>query len=196
MLDKVTKTPYASISEDFINQYMKEYDVDINDFPNFKNKELNEALETYYQGMHHTTHQEQHNLLCIQIDFYCYASMLEVKKIVKFVEAKSVKQDMTIQPTRHEALEPIKRLKWTGKPSQLGFIISSLVDLGYVEAPQRKDGEINFTQFAKLVKQTFDVETTENTLTKYLNKDSEKGQETLRKFNSKNFSIPHIKEIS
>lgn len=196
VLDKVTKTPFASISNDFIDKYIQEYDVDINDFPNFKNKELNDALETYYQGMHYTTHQEQHKLLCIQIDFYCYASMLEVKKIVEFVEAKSVKQDMTIQPTRHEALEPIKRLKWTGKPSQLGFIISSLVDLGYVEAPQRKDGEINFTQFAKLVKQTFDVETTENTLTKYLNKDSEKGQETLRKFNSKNFSIPHIKEIS
>jgi hypothetical protein len=107
VLDKVTKTPYASISEDFIDQYMKEYDVDINDFPNFKNKELNEALETYYQGMHHTTHQEQHNLLCIQIDFYCYASNLEVKKIVEFVETKSGKQKETNLKLKKENLKQL-----------------------------------------------------------------------------------------
>ncbi|SFN38489.1 hypothetical protein SAMN04487989_10179 [Bizionia echini] len=95
VLDKVTKTPYASIPENFLDQYIKKYDVDLNEFPKFKNKELNEALNTYYQGIYHATHQEQHNLLCIQIDFYCYASMLEVKKIIEFVESKSDKQKET-----------------------------------------------------------------------------------------------------
>ncbi|MEQ3665851.1 hypothetical protein [Olleya sp.] len=90
----------------------------------------------------------------------------------------------------------LNKLKWLGKPSQLGFIISSLVDLGYLEAPTKQDGEINFTQFAKLVKTTFDVNTTEATLSKYLNQESEKGQEPARKFKENGFDIPHIKTIS
>lgn len=196
VLDKVTKTPFASISNDFIDKYIQEYDVDINDFPNFKNKELNDALETYYQGMHYTTHQEQHKLLCIQIDFYCYASMLEVKKIVEFIETKSVKQNVKNQPIKQGILEPKSKLKWLGKPSHLGFIISSLTDLGYIEAPLRQNGDINYTQFAKLVKQTFDIDTTESTLSKYLNTDSEKGQEPMRKFEQNGFNIPHKNIVS
>ncbi|WP_157209206.1 hypothetical protein [Mariniflexile maritimum] len=92
--------------------------------------------------------------------------------------------------------EVTNKLKWIGKPSQLGFIISSLANLGYIETPLKKDGEINYTQLAKLVKETFETETTESTLSKYLNLDSEKGQETSRKFSSYNFNIPHLKTIS
>lgn len=88
------------------------------------------------------------------------------------------------------------KLKWLGGPSQLGFIISSLVDLGYIEAPKKQDGDINYTQFAKLVKQIFDVNTTESTLSKYLNQDSEKGQEPMRKFNENGFNIPHKSIVS
>jgi DNA-dependent RNA polymerase auxiliary subunit epsilon len=68
--------------------------------------------------------------------------------------------------------------------------------MGYIESPLKKDGEINYTQLAKLVKETFETETTESTLSKYLNLESEKGQETVRKFNSNNFNIPHLKTIS
>ncbi|MDG4714838.1 hypothetical protein [Winogradskyella marincola] len=196
VLDKVTKTPYASIPENFLDQYIKKYDVDLNEFPNFKNKELNEVLNTYYQGIYHATHQEQHNLLCIQIDFYCYASMLEVKKITEFIESKSKKSNTNINLMEEELLEPISKLKWLGKPSQLGFIISSLTDLGYIEAPLRQNGDVNYTQFAKLVKQTFDIDTTENTLSKYLNTDSEKGQEPMRKFEQNGFNIPHRNIVS
>ena len=95
-----------------------------------------------------------------------------------------------------ENINSSKRIKWIGKPSQLGFIMSNLAQLGYIEAPLRKNGEINYLQFARLVMQTIECETTESTLSKYLNLDSEKGQETLRKFESKNFRIPHKKEIS
>ncbi|MBN2868949.1 MAG: hypothetical protein JXK08_09775 [Flavobacteriaceae bacterium] len=92
--------------------------------------------------------------------------------------------------------ENAKKLKWIGKPSQLGFIVSSLVDLGYIEAPVRQNGDINYTQFAKLVKQTFDIDTSESTLSKYLNTDSEKGQEPMRKFEQYGFNIPHKNIVS
>lgn len=158
VLDKVTKTPYANISEDFIDQYIKEYDVDINDFPNFKNKKLSEALETYYQGIYHATHQEQHNLLCIQIDFYCYASMLEVKKIVEFVKAKSGKQKETNLNLKKENLKQLTTnqivllLQETGffnhpiienaskvKQSELISIITGLNDKNIKTAIQKLD---------------------------------------------------------
>ena len=47
-----------------------------------------------------------------------------------------------------------------------------------------------------IFKNTFDVETTESTLSKYLNLESEKGSETVRKFNDNGFDIPHLKTIS
>ncbi|WP_439152261.1 hypothetical protein [Winogradskyella sp.] len=193
--DKVSKTIFADIPEDFIDRWITQYEVDINEFPKFSNKELDQLLSMCYTGYYQEP-KTQDLIEDIQIDFYCYACMLEVKKITEFIESKSEKSNININPMKEEISEPISRLKWIGKPSQLGFIISSLVDLGYIEAPLKIDGEINYTQFAKLVNQTFDVNTTESTLSKYLNTDSEKGQEPMRKFKQNGFNIPHIKTVS
>ena len=89
-----------------------------------------------------------------------------------------------------------EKLKWIGKPSQLGFIIGKLAELGYIEAPTHKSGDINYTYFAKLVKSTFECQTTEASLSKYLNLESDKGQETVRKFEDNKFNMPHLKVIS
>lgn len=191
VLDKISKTPFATIPEDFIDRWLKKYNVDISEFPNFSNEELNKMLRKNYSG-YHIELEEQLEIEDIQIDFYCYAAMLEVKKIMSYIETKN---KVSFQNDNKE-YSIIPKLKWIGKPSQLGFIIASLVNLGYIEAPQRKDGEINYTQFAKIVKQTFDIDTTENTLSKYLNTESEKGQEPLRKFEENGFNIPHIKSVS
>ena len=87
----------------------------------------------------------------------------------------------------------LNKIKWVGKASQLGFILSNLAELGYIEPPRKKDGEINYSQFAKLVMETFEAQTTENTLTKYLNLNSDKGKETVRNFQKSGFNLPHIK---
>ena len=192
VIDKISKTPYANISEDIISQHIKEYGVDINEFPKFNNKELNIALNTYYQGMPHMTHQEQYNLLSIQIDFYCYACMLEAQKIIQFANSKTNKPDINIMDNAMST----KKLKWIGKPSQLGFIVGMLADLEYLDVPKRQNGDINYTQFANLVNQTFNVDTTPATLSKYLNLDSEKAQETYRKFKDAGFNIPHKNIVS
>ncbi|MBT8244931.1 MAG: hypothetical protein HKP48_08280 [Winogradskyella sp.] len=102
VLDKINKTPFASIPEDYIDKWLTKYKVDRNEFPNFKNQELNEVLETYYASEHITTYDKQHALLDIQIDFYCYAAMLEVKKIVTFIETKSGKQKETPLTVKQE----------------------------------------------------------------------------------------------
>lgn len=112
--------------------------------------------------------------------------------MISFLESKKSNVSKSIENNT----ENTEKIKWIGKPSQLGFIIGKLAELGYIDAPQKPNGEINFTQFAKLVNNTFNVETTEATLSKYLNLESEKGSETVRKFNDNGFDIPHIKQIS
>mgnify|MGYP003675137502 CR=1 FL=1 len=126
VLDKISKTPYANIPEDFIDKWLKEYNADISEFPNFTNKKLNEDLETYYQGLHHTTHQEQHHLLSIQIDFYCYPAMLEVKKIVAFIETKSGKQKETPLTVKQE----------NSKQLTVNQIVLLLQEIGFFNHPK------------------------------------------------------------
>ena len=88
------------------------------------------------------------------------------------------------------------KLKWSGKPSQLGYIIGQLAQLGYIEPPKRDNGEINFTQFSKDILRIFKTETTQGTLSAYLNINNEKSQETHRNFEKAKFNIPHKKAVS
>lgn len=109
----------------------------------------------------------------------------------------------------HENLDKIKatspgnidesnftKLKWNSKPSHLGYLIGMLADLDYLHTPQRPNGETNYTQLAKDVLTTFNIDTTEATLSKYLNISSEKAQETDRNFKKAKFYIPHKKEVN
>ena len=59
------------------------------------------------------------------------------------------------------------RLIWDGKPSQLGYILGTLAELGYIMPAKRKNGKINYTQFSKDVLELFKVEGTIGTLSKY-----------------------------
>lgn len=86
------------------------------------------------------------------------------------------------------------KLKWVGKPSQLGFIISELVQKGYIEAPIKTNGEINYNELSRTIKDTVNIDSTALTLAKALNPDSESGQ--ISATNKAKFTIPHIKEIS
>lgn len=89
-----------------------------------------------------------------------------------------------------------EKLEWSGKPSQLGFIFSKLAELDYLSPPKRDNGETNYTQFAKKLLNIFKLKTTEGTISKYLNSNEVKAQETQRNFDKANFNIPHKKEVS
>lgn len=102
----------------------------------------------------------------------------------------------TNSSTENIAENNTAKIKWIGKPSQLGFIIGTLTELGYIEAPRKLNNDINFTEFAKLVKNTFEIVSTEGTLSKYLNLDTEKSRETKSKFESNKFEIPPASIVS
>ncbi|MGO2357346.1 MAG: hypothetical protein ACTH6S_03950 [Mesonia sp.] len=92
--------------------------------------------------------------------------------------------------------EKSNKIKWSGKPSQLGYFVGILTSLDYMEAPKKSNGEINFSAFARQILENFEIETTPGSLAKYLNIDSEKAQEIARKLKEDNFHIPHSKTIS
>ncbi|MBC7749022.1 MAG: hypothetical protein H7Z76_10690 [Methylotenera sp.] len=191
VIDTIQKTEFSDCDQEVIAEWLKKYNSSIDEFPDFANDELNQWLLRYYNG-YFDKPTDFDFILDIQSDFYYYAAGLEAQKMISFLESK---KRVAVNNIVNQS-ETNEKIKWIGKPSQLGFIIGKLADLGYINAPTKPNGEINFTQFAKQVNNTFEVDTTESTLSKYLNLESEKGSETVRKFNDNGFDIPHIKTVS
>ena len=98
--------------------------------------------------------------------------------------------------TNKEATTENEKLKWTGGTAQLGLIIGHLAENGFIEAPKKPNGEINFARFSKLVLKNFESNAKADSLSKYLNIHSDKAQETQGKLDAENFYIPHVKLIS
>lgn len=194
-LDLVVKTleesPFININPDILDNWFKKYDSKIDEFPNFKSKELNQLLNTndFYGKL---SYPEFSFIESVQSDFYQYAAMLETKKLL--VHTENLKIKYTTNNTETTGIT--KKIKWIGKPSQLGYIIGSLAFLDYIETPKNKDGEINYTQFSKDLLAIFEIKTTPQTLSKYLNLESEKSQEPKRKFEKEDFYIPNRKIVS
>lgn len=191
VIDKIQKTPYYNFNPDILSKWVTKYNLDLSKFPCYDNRELREILDDLYDDYEKTPAENQ-LMLSIQTDFFCYAAMLEAKYMVNYVEELIEQRTPQLEILNDNS----NKLKWIGKPSQLGFIVAHLVEMGYIEAPLKRDGEINYTQFAKHVKQTFNVDTTEASLQKYLNINSDKGQEPFNKFLKNDFNIPHIKTVS
>jgi hypothetical protein len=87
------------------------------------------------------------------------------------------------------------KLKWTGKKAHLGFIMGTLVDLGYIQAPEKPNGEINHSALARIILNLFDCDSTPGSLSKYLNVTCEKSEEVRRNFTKNGFNIPHSKTV-
>ena len=72
--------------------------------------------------------------------------VLELIKIQQMLNA--LKEEKQVNP----------RIKWSGKKTHIGYILGNLALNGFIDAPKNKNGEINFTTYAKLIKQNFEVE--------------------------------------
>lgn len=179
-----------TVSDEEIKLTLKKYNVNIEDVLDFNIKSENflKYFNKNYEDFEENK-KEQNTYTEFKILFNNFFSLIYGQKVLDFVnELKIEKQSATLILN--------EKIKWSGKPSQLGFIIGMLTELEYIEAPKRKTSDINYTQFAKQIINVFEVDTTESTLSKYLNLESEKGQETLRKFEKENFSIPHRTIVS
>jgi hypothetical protein len=180
-------------SMDQMDRWISKFEMNLEDFPDFKNEELNAILDKKYSGTHNSV-DERKEVFQIQTDFYFYWCKIQAEKTINFLNSKKMKT--TNSSTENIAENNTAKIKWIGKPSQLGFIIGTLTELGYIEAPRKLNNDINFTEFAKLVKNTFEIVSTEGTLSKYLNLDTEKSRETKSKFESNKFEIPPASIVS
>ncbi|AYQ34948.1 hypothetical protein [Runella sp. SP2] len=87
-----------------------------------------------------------------------------------------------------------QKLEWIATPSLLAHLMSELAVKGYIKPPRQRNGEINYTAFAKLLKSTFDGELgSEQNLRQALSPDNEKG---LSEANRDRFRIPELIEFS
>ena len=188
VISQIERTPFFNYTIDQFEKVLLQYDnsMKVSSFPYFSgslSKDLNSLSSSlFYNAL------DDSNCELIQQNAFAYASMLEARKMIEFVENEKNKLSNT--------QSSFDKIKWNGKPSQLGFIIGMLTELDFIEAPKRKTNDINYTQFAKQIKNIFEIDTTESTLSKYLNLDSEKGQETKRTFKKENFHIPNRKIVS
>ena len=113
-----------------------------------------------------------------------YKFLLDLYKIQVMIN--NLKESKQINP----------KIKWSAKKTHIGYILGTLAQNGYIEAPKHKNGEINFTAYAKLIKQNFEVDVNEETLRKYLNPDDDKFVESQNAFSKESFNIPNVKTIS
>ncbi|MHB1105603.1 MAG: hypothetical protein ACYCZ2_04495 [Lutibacter sp.] len=171
-----------------IQYLLKDNNESLDDYPYFNKGQLYKKLCTYVNAHHHTD-KERDYLEGLQLSFFEYAAKIEVEGIIDFLQDLREAQSLEINVK-------MKKIKWIGKPSQLGYLIGSLAELDYIETPKNKDGEINYTQFSKDLIEIFDIKTTYQSLSKYLNLDSDKAQETKRKFEKEDFYIPNRKIVS
>lgn len=100
VIHRLGKTPYVNneaIHLNYLDKWMKEYNTNIEEFPDFKNQKLIADLNKSYDEFHNS-HQDQFFIEDIQIDFYCYACMLEVEKMIDFVKSKTeTKKEGTVE---------------------------------------------------------------------------------------------------
>lgn len=167
-------------------ELLKHFSIDTENLDFNKNDKLQELIHKSFKSV--TRKDELVKLRDFNREYYKYILYSKLDEILKYINELLIMAESKGDFSQ--------KIKWIGNPSQLGFIIGKLAELGYIEAPTHKSGDINYTHFAKLVKSTFECKTTEATLAKYLNLESDKGQETVRKFEDNKLNIPHIKSVS
>lgn len=82
------------------------------------------------------------------------------------------------------------------KKTHIGYILGTLALNGFIDAPKNKNGEINYTAYAKLIKQNFNAEISEESLRKYLNPEDDKFEENKKSFDKAKYHLPNIIEVS
>jgi hypothetical protein len=120
-------------------------------------------------------------------------NLIEVKKrkiILHWIKEKEKKLN---EP---ETKQNERKIKWTGTPSQFGYLFIELVNNGFIDMPLH-NGEVNYTEFAKRCFEYFEIKgnkekiTTIGYLTNQLNPEKNSLSDTIRL----KFTIPELKDL-
>jgi hypothetical protein len=91
-------------SEDKMDKWVSKFDIDLEDFPYFKNEELSIILNKEYSGTHNSV-DERKDVFQIQTDFYFYISYTETEKLIKFLKDNSSKPLGDIKIIKNKVIE-------------------------------------------------------------------------------------------
>lgn len=144
-IDVISKTPFAKKDSCNIDKWLKKFNVDLKEFPKFSNQELNEWLGKYYNSRIPYDYKEREFILDIQIDFYCYASMIEANKIIDFLESKRTLKATTMSIQNNDINED------NSKQLSVNQIIILLDKLGFFSLDSLED--LPNTKKANLISQ-------------------------------------------
>jgi hypothetical protein len=92
----------------------------------------------------------------------------------------------------------LNALVWKGKTAHLAYIISKLVGEGYIEAPVKQNGEINYTELSRQIQKSFNFDSktpSPDSLRRYSSVDDERYKEIDIKFTLSGFNIPNSKIV-
>lgn len=179
-----------------IDEKNSNYHSKINDLSEFKSfNELTAELfrvaeEPFYNSKENFT--EDYNVDIWKLEYYnLRASILGFLPSSLFAISNSfIKFLDNLIDIQNNANNPSK-LEWAGTSTQLGFIFGELVSLGFIIAPEKSDGEINYSALAREMNRTFKCNFSVESLSKYLNGQTAKARETRNKFEGNGYSFPH-----
>lgn len=178
-ISKIRNTKHFDLEENFLNKYIKEYNLSINEFPFTNFICLGRLLATHSFALD----SEDEYSDDLNIDFSKYYSMLDAKKTIEYLE-------------NYDSKDNTEKIIWSGKITHIGFVLGTLALKGFIDAPKHKNGEINFAAFSRLILENFDVDIDKESLRKYLNPEEQKFNENFNAFTKANFNMPNIIEVS
>ena len=182
-----------------IEDWLNEYNTTIGDilYEKINNKHFKHIINMNYNQAKKNV--EIDLVFVIQNQFYLYFSRYFANELSVFLKSKKEKspiQSISYQTSENMKEKEAEKIKWSGKKTHIGYIFGNLALKGYIDAPKHKNGEINFTAYAKIIKQNFDVDVDLDTLRKYLNPADEKYEENRKSFEFAKFNLPNIIEVS
>lgn len=171
-ISKIPSNPKFDFTDKTLEQLVKEFTK-----KNVKvmNSMYREYMSEYYQYRFKVLTDLPYQLFHIAVDF--------------FIKLKKIKVDLD-NPNNSG------KIKWLGKKTHIGFILSSLMQEGYIEAPLSPNGDVNYTAFAKQIKSIFYVDISTDSLRKYLNPDDYKFAENKKTFEKEEFRLPNVKRVN
>jgi len=145
----------------------------------------------------------------IEINDVVFKPMLESRSIGSFIELHSLHEDLkgriniieifleenSLEKTHSQFMA----LKWKGKPSHLAYFIAQCIEEGYIEAPIKRNGDLNIQELSKRILESFDFGSGKpsiETLKKYCNSDTDKYIKLNERFVNHGFHLPNSKILS
>lgn len=110
---------------------------------------------------------------------------------------KKIEEVELFLKNNYSAQSNFNRLKWDGENSHLTYIISELVNQQFIDPPL-KNGEINYSELCRQIKNSFSLKKTLNVESqrRFASPNNDKYQDIEAKFKSEKFYIPNKKILS